>query len=462
MDLDLAEDAWRCNLGTFAERVSRGQWKPHRWAAHLAERVQSAVLEGDRRVVVTAPPRHGKSVTLSQWLPAWYLDMYPDRKLLLASYAAKLATSWSERVRDTFLLSSETWTRVNPGHSRSDDWQTTDGGGMQSVGVDSGVTGFGGDVIVIDDPHKDWAEVQSAANRQHVIDWFNGTLYHRLEPGGSIILIQTRWHKNDLAGYLLEEHGDDWEEIRFPALAEDDDAIGREVGEALCPERYSAKRLELIRDQGVGAQVFAGLFQQRPSPREGNIIKRDWIQYYTEVPDGVRQFQSWDLNFGDATTAGSYNVGQVWGVRGSQLYLLDQVRDRWEYTTTKRKLVGLSVRWPNSTEKLVEKKAAGAPLISDLRNTVSGLVPITPTGSKQTRLEAVAPLFEANNVFFPHPTIAPWVLELVEELVSFPSSEHDDQVDALSQALNRCRHGGSSGLRLNLDVGVGTPAWRLH
>lgn len=468
IDEGRARDAWRWNLDTYAARVSDGRWKAYLWHVHLADKLMEAVLAGRGRIIVTAPPQHGKSTLVSEWLPTWFLDLFPTRRVILSSYASPLATSKSEAVRDRFDgTNPHTWARLNPKHASKAEWLLGEGGGMKAVGVGSGITGFGGDLILIDDPTKDWAEAQSAAAKQRVIDWFNGTLYHRkTSEETTFILIQTRWNEGDLAGYLLNEHADDWTEIRMPAIAEKDDELGREIGEPLCPERFGKEDL-LATKRAVGSRIWAGLFQQRPAPADGNIIKRDWIQFYggptgVEVPESQRQFQSWDINGGDETAKGSHNVGQVWG-EGGGAWLLDQVRGRWPYTETKKKLLRLSIRWPRARKKYVEAKAAGIPLISELRGKANRLklVPIKPKGSKVARLEAVAHWFEEGDVWFPHPQDAPWVPELVEEIVTFPNAEGDDQADTLSQALSQCKPVGGGKMKLNLDIGVSTPEWRM-
>lgn len=463
--IDEGDDHWRWNLDTYARRISEGQWKTYRWQTHLVEKLIEAVLAGGKRIIVTVPPRHGKSETISRWLSTWYLDMFPDKRVILSSYSLPLARDWSEKVRDTFDgRCPEVWSSLDPDHATKEDWKLEQGGGMRAVGVGGSITGFGGDCVLIDDPHKDWAEVQSPTARKRVIDWFNGTLYHRLEPNGTVILVQTRWNEGDLAGYLLSDHEDDWVEIRLPALAEENDPLGRAEGEALCPERYDEEALQKIR-RAVGAEVFAGLYQQRPAPVEGNIIKREWIQYYGgptgfSIPAAGKQFQSWDLNAGEETVKGSYVVGQVWS-KSTDAYLIDQVRERWDYVETKKQLKGLSKQYPRARKKCIEKKAAGTPIINELKKTMPGIVPVIPKGSKEARLQAVAPYFEDGAVWLPHPSIAPWVPSLVEELVTFPNAENDDQVDALSQALDYCKPGEVGKIIMNLDVGVGTPGWRL-
>lgn len=459
------EESWRWNLDDYAERVSEGYWKPYDWHVYLANILVQAVLEGNQRLIITAPPRHGKSELTSRWLSTWFLDTFPEKRVILASYAASLSEKWSMQVRDTFDGSNRhVNTRLNPKKTSVKEWYTEQGGGMKAVGTEGSIVGFGGDLVLIDDPHKDWAEVQKSGQRQKKIDWFNGTLYHRLEPNATIILIQTRWNEGDLAGYLLNEHNDDWTEIRMPALAEENDVLGRKKGEALCPERYDVERLKKIR-VAVGPQVFAGLFQQRPAPAEGNIVKRDWIQYYggptgIQAPTDGRQIQSWDTNFGEETNNGSFVVGQVWSDK-TGMFLLDQVRGRWGYVAIKKEFKKLADKWPNARAKYVEKKAAGAPLINDMKGKVKGIIPVNPRGSKEARLQAVAPYFESGDVWFPHPADCPWVRELVEELVSFPNADNDDQVDALTQALDRASNTANAGIKINLDVGAGAPAWRM-
>ncbi len=445
--IEQIEDSWRYNLDTFAGRVSGGRWLPYKWHVYLAQKLVEAVLRGNGRIIITAPPRHGKSELTSRWLPTWFLDTFPDKRIILASYASTLATDWSEKVRDTFDGTNEhVWAKLNPAHSKRDDWQLAESGGMRSVGVIGGITGFGGDLVLIDDPHKDWAEVQSPTNRAKVVAWFNNTLYHRLEPDATIILIQTRWHEGDLAGYLLDDHEDDWVEIRLPALAEEDDPLGRAEGEALCPERYTVDRLKKI-EKAMGPHVFAGLFQQRPAPIEGGMVKLAWLRYYDQKPKSFDEMlQSWDLSF-DGGPKSSYVVGQVWGRVGADCYLLDQVRKQMDFPETLVAFRKLSAKWPRARRKIVEKKANGAALISSLRRKISGIVPENPEGSKELRLASVTPIFESGNVHIPNPAHVPWVKEYVYEITTFPGVKADDQVDTTSQALAKLSNSALARLR---------------
>ncbi len=436
MPLDPDED-WRFDLATYARCVSGGRWVPYRWAAHVAERVQEAVVAGGARVIVEAPRQHGKSVLTAQWLPTWYLDNWPGRRVVLASYASNLASGHSLKIRRVFENNELTWTRVSDDKSRHNDWETTQGGGLKAVGFESGIPGIGSDLLILDDPHAGWNSVQSAAQRQKVIDTYLADLRPTLQKGASVVLIMTRWHKRDLAGYLLAEDPDDWTEIKMPALAEEDDPLGREPGEPLCPELHPLD--ELLAIKAASPRVFAGLYQQRPTEREGSIIKRDWIRYYTKLPEGLeRHVQSWDMNF-KRTVKGSYAAGTCWAEAGADLYLLDVSRGRWGYAEAKKQLPAFRDAWPDTDVVLVEEAANGAAILSDLKGQVRGLIGVRAQGSKEMRMELVAPMFEAGNVWLPHPTIAPWVREYVEELVDFPHGESNDLGDSTSQALDRYR-----------------------
>jgi predicted phage terminase large subunit-like protein len=456
--IDKKEIAYREFIDTYAARISLGKWKRYRWVVYMLRVIQTELEKGNARVIINASPRHGKSEGSSHWLPTWYLDSYPDKREVLASHGDDFAGKWGLKVRDHFIDKyGPTWTRVKADKRRADDWETTDGGGMRSVGVGGSVTGRGADLLIIEDPHKDLAEAMSPTIRKKTIDWFNGTLYPRLEPSGSIVVVMTRWHESDLSGYLIGEHSDKWVHINLPAFAEDNDPLGRKRGEALCPERFDIEALQKIKE-AMGSQLFIGLYQQRPAPLEGALVKRDWFKYYTERPARFdKVIQSWDMSFKE-TKAGSFVVGQVWGRVGASFYLLEQVRGRWSFTETQRQMILLSQRWPEAKEKLVEDAANGPAIISSLGGTLPGIIPIAAQGSKSARLAAVSGMLEAGNVYLPQKS--DWVGDFVEEVCTFPYGAHDDQCDTMSQALSRLYKGT---VKLNLIIpegGVRSAPWR--
>ncbi len=254
-------------------------------------------------------------------------------------------------------------------------------------------------------------------------------------PGASIIVIQTRWHENDLSGYLMTEHEDDWEVINLPALAEENDPLGREVGEALCPERFSVEALKQTK-KSMSSYMFAGLYQQRPAPLEGGIIKRGWFQRYKELPEQFDELiQSWDLTFKALGT--SFVVGEVWGRVGADFYLADLFRDRVDFPSTLRAILRLTKKWPGATTKVVEEAANGYAAISMLQDKIPGVVGQRPMGSKEARLIAVSGLIESGNVWIPEQSLADWADDFIEEAVNFPNAANDDQVDSMTMALSR-------------------------
>jgi predicted phage terminase large subunit-like protein len=394
------------------------------------------------RLLIQMPPRHGKSEFASGHFPAWYLGTFPDRRVILASYEHSFAASWGAKARDRFAeWGPHLWRLwVRKDKQAADDWQIAGrAGGMVCAGVGGPITGRGADLLIIDDPVKSAEEADSETYRERAWNWYRATAYTRLEPKGAILLIQTRWHEEDLAGRVLAEaarSGERWEVINLPALAEEGDVLGRTEGEPLWPERYPAQALAGIR-QSIGPYWWEALYQQRPSPPEGALFKRDWWRFYfqRDLPKGFdRVLQSWDMAFKE-TSDSDYVVGQVWGSVGARIYLLDQMRERMDFARTLSAVEALSARWPQAVLKLVEDKANGPAVISALAMRVRGLVPVNPQGGKRSRAQAILPLVAAGNVWLPNPQEQPWVEGFLAEASAFPVGAHDDQVDAMSQGL---------------------------
>lgn len=310
--------------------------------------------------------------------------------------------------------------------------------------------------LIIDDPHANMSEAESLAMQERAWSWWRTTAAARLGPGAPVIIISTRWSMGDLPGRLLAaEDGGRWGVLNIPAQADHDpekgetDPLGREPGDFLVSARgRTTEEWEQIKVQ-VGSRVWQSMYQGRPAPAEGGMFKRDWWARYDYPlwithPNNVNEVlgsgfticQSWDLTFKD-TKDSDFVVGQVWMRRGAHAFLLDQVRRRMSFTETRDAMVGLWAKWPQTGAIYVEDKANGPAVINALYGTVPGLIPVNPEGSKYARAAAVTPYVEAKNVFLPTPEIAPWVEDLIEELAAFPTGTHDDQVDGLSQALNR-------------------------
>lgn len=463
MDPERALVHARLTPAGWAQYVTRGAWRLAPHLRVLVEAVMWAIGTGGR-LLVSMPPRHGKSWTISRFVPGWLAGTYPDKRVLLASYEADFAASWGRQVRRDIEEHGERvfGVRIAGDSSAANRWDVEGhAGGMQTAGVGGPLTGKGADCLIVDDPVKNSEEADSDAMRDRAWDWWASTAYTRLEPGASAIVVMTRWHQDDLAGRILANDSDSWRVLNLPALAESGDPLGREPGAALWPERYDEAALERIR-RSVGPRVWSALYQGRPTPDEGGIIKRGWIRHYDALPDvpNLRFVQSWDLTFKE-TAHGSWVVGQVWAYRpdfGTR-WLVDEVRFRGDFVATLEAMDRLSAKHPRATTRLVEEKANGAAILATLkRRGVSGVIPIQVDGkhgSKAARLSSVAPLYEAGDVLYPSPRLAPWIHDHVEEMVSFPTGASDDRCDAASQALSWMAERSGSGA---MPVPLSSPA----
>jgi predicted phage terminase large subunit-like protein len=410
----------------------------------------------DGRLIITMPPQEGKSTRAAKDFPIWALTQNPDLRIVTASYSQSLANRNGRAIRTAIATTPDLNLRIAPDNGSVSEWQLAGHeGGVLSVGIGAGVTGRPADMLVIDDPIKDRKEADSEVFRQSRWDWWTDAASTRLAPGAPVVVILTRWHEDDLAGRLLAaEDGHLWKVLNIPALADHDpakgesDALGREPGEFMVSARGRSTRQWEAKKVSVGSRTWASLYQGRPSAAEGNILKREWWQRYDHhlhlvrddgsciVSDYDDLIASWDLAFKD-TKGSDWVVGQVWMRRGAHAYLLDQVRRRMDFPATLQAFEALSAKWPQAVLKIVEDKANGPAVIASLRTKIVGIVPEEPQGGKVARASAVSPLIEAGNVWIPTSKLAPWSDALIEEAAGFPNAAHDDQVDALSQGLNR-------------------------
>ncbi|MEU4296355.1 phage terminase large subunit [Kitasatospora aureofaciens] len=405
-----------------------------------------------RRLIWSMPPQEGKSQRVSRTFPAWLLARRPDLRIAIASYELGTARRWGRAIRnDLAEHEDKLGLKVRQDTSAAHEWQL-DGhhGGVYSVGIGGALTGRPVDVLIIDDPIKGRAEAESEVYRQRCWDWWTDVARTRLAPNAVVIIVLTRWHEDDLAGRLLSgPSAHEWTYINIPAEADgDQDPLGRAPGQYLTSARGRTSRDWEDTKRDVGSRTWTALYQGRPAPAEGGMVKRSWWRYYDApraerqpdgtmlVPGSAQVIQSWDMTFKDSKSS-DYVVGQVWAKADGQAFLLDQVRDRLDFPAACRAVQALSAKWPQTSLKLVEDKANGPAVIAQLQSTVPGLVAVTPQGSKEARLAAVTPFIEAGNVLLPAPHLAPWVDEFIAEHSVFPNGVHDDQVDAASQALAR-------------------------
>jgi len=430
------------------------------------------------------PPRHSKSDSASKKFPAWCMGRNPEWEVIVGCYGIDLALDFSRAARDYIEQYGPRVFDVGlaPGSSGVNEWRLAGReakGGFKAAGVGTGVSGKGAHLFVVDDPFKDHKQAESESYRENVWKWYQSVARTRIAPGGRIIIIQTRWHEDDLTGRLIEEDKrrvaadkkPRWRQCVMPFI---DDSDGRPLGELtdeelldrqLWTNRYSAEEIrEII--EGLGSYFFNALFQQRPSNPEGQIFKRrDW-KFWTSDPSKANgddvvllrfsreslgdlhwMAQSWDCAFKE-TADSDFVVGQAWGGRGPDRFLLDQIRGRMDVGDTINAIRQMTMRWPNARAKFIEDKANGPAVISKLQKEISGIVEVQPEGGKVVRARACQPDVQSGHVYLPYD--APFVHEadgFIDECASFPTGKNDDQVDAMTQLLNRMTGKGAAALR---------------
>jgi len=422
----------------------------HKIMADAFDRVARGEL---KRLIINMPPRHTKSMFASYLFPAWYLGKFPNRKVIQSSHTSELAVGFGRQVRN--LINSPQYADVFDGVSISQDskaagrWNTNKMGTYFAIGVGGSMTGIGADILMIDDPHSEQDAQLGATNPEvydRVYEWFTSGPRQRLQPGGAIIVIQTRWSKRDLTGQLIErqtreEGGDEWEVIELPAILPS--------GAALWPEFWKLEELEALK-QSVPVSKWMAQYQQDPTSEEGALIKREWWQVWDKKtpPPMEAVILSMDTAF-LKTERSDYSAATVWGVfyhpddhgvERPNLMLLYAWAEKVEFPDLKRAARELYMDF-EPDQFIVEKKASGAPLIFELRAMGIPVMEFTPSRGqdKISRVNAVTDLFASGYVWAPKKR---WAEEVIEQCASFPNGDHDDYVDAMSQALLRFRQGG--------------------
>lgn len=435
---------------TFAELFPQTPFSDSPHLAIIAAKLEECVAGKCKRLIICLPPRSLKSVIASVAFPAWLLGKCPYKQIICASYGQSLSDKHARDTR-TIMASSPYHrafaTRLSKQKLSVDDFMTTQGGFRMATSVGGVLTGRGGDFLIIDDPMKP-GDAFSEALRKSVNDWYDNTLLSRLnnKQDGIIIVVMQRLHQDDLVGHLLEL--DNWEVLRFPAIAEEDELhiaetkfgeiqFERKAGEVLDQQRETLETLQQLRQQ-MGDYAFQSQYQQNPIPVGGAIIKTDWLRYYTpeERPSRFSTvIQSWDT----ANKSGEFNdysVCTTWGVLNGRYYLLDVLRRRLEYPDLRRSVKELAGKHsPNAV--VIEDKGSGTQLLQDLR--VDGVFRLKgccppPGNDKQMRLYAQSAVFENGRIWLPK--AATWLADYVRELTTFPGTKYDDQVDSTTQALN--------------------------
>ena len=400
------------------------------------------MVSGHRPILILgAPPQHGKSQIVSRYLPAYVFGRFPDLRIAGLSYAMNLASNMNRDVQR--IMMSEEYAKIFPETSLSDKRVVTvetqakrnseefevvgRKGAYIGQGVGGPLTGKRVDLGIIDDPIKNAKEALSPTIKEGVWNWYVSTFLTRLSKNSGQIIMATRWATDDLSGRVLANY-DRAKSLVFPA-------IDRE-GNALVPELHPIDKL-LETKATLGDYFWSAMYQQSPKPMGGAIFKDSGVRYYLQkdLPKSFDEvIHSWDMTFKEGEGS-DYVVGQVWGKKGANAYLLHQVRKRMGFMDTLKAVKEMADEYPEGRKKLVEDKANGPAIIDALKSTVSGLTPIEPDGSKVARAHAMTAEWEAGNVWLPHPDIATWIKETVGYITSFPACAYDDEIDAMTQAV---------------------------
>ena len=408
------------------------------WAhlAYVRQQLERVTTGEIKRLMLFMPPRHGKSEMVTVRYPIWRMERDPSLRVVVGAYSQTLANRFSRKSRRI----AKERLALDPERTAVEEWETLGGGTFRAIGVGAGITGQGGHLIIIDDPVKSREEANSEAYRERVWDWYTDDLYTRLEPNASVILIMTRWHEDDLAGRILaSEDGPNWTVVSLPAEAESDDPLGREVGEALCADRYDEEALARIR--AVLGNSYYALYQQRPTAPEGEMFKRHWFEIIDAAPYYAQRVRYWD-KAGTEGGNGAYTCG-VLMVRDkhNQFYVENVIRGRWSAlereTIIKQTAVvddakfGSVEVWQEQEPGSGGKESAEA----TVRNLAGHIIRTERvTGDKVTRAEPLAAQAEGLNVRL---VKGDWNAAYLEEITSFPFGTHKDQVDASSGAFNK-------------------------
>lgn len=426
-------------------------WIRTRLSVFLANTVQAFVEEDTGNaydiLIIETPPQHGKSMTVTESFPSWYLGKWPDKRVIEVSYNSDTADRFGRRNKEKVERYGGNLFGIQIGSiSKASEFSIAQGGvdrkgQMLSRGILAGVTGNPANLMLIDDPIKTREEADSETHRNKVWDEWLNSLKSRLAAGAKVILIMTPWHEDDLRARILATE-DNVRRIRIPVEAEEDDPLGREPGEALCPEigkgaKWLAqfKASYLASDQG-GARAWAALYQCRPVVEGGNMVQRSWWKYYdqAELTTFATEMISVDATFKGTATSDFVSI-QVWGKLDGNYYLRYCLNERMGFPETVRAILLVRSLYPNAWSILIEDKANGSAIIQTLQQQIPGVIPITPLGGKAARVNAVSPAIESGHVYLP--LGAPWLEDFLRQWSEFPAGKHDDMVDAASQCLNR-------------------------
>lgn len=429
--------------------------KMYNYTKYICDRCQEIVDGKQKYLILELPPQHGKSTVVTETLPSYYLMKHPNKTVMVTSYAEDMYTRFCKKTKRHYSEWANRLFGLRMGKNTSNIIDVAGHRGeAYFTSIHGGGTGRPADLLIIDDPIKDASEAKSQTVKNNIWEEWTSTFSTRLQHNASVIVIMTRWQVDDLAGRLLKENSYPWEVIKFPAIATDipagqTDIIGRHNGEALNPEKHPIDDL-LRQKANIGTHKFEALYQQSPTVEGGNIFKRDQIKYYVPDRDTLTRLHLNEKDVAilprhlgatviacDATFKSKENDDfvsiQTWSSHGADLFLRPGwVHERLAFTDTCHAIEAQKRLYPYARSVLVEDKANGPAIIDTLKHRISGIKPVSPgSDSKEARAESVTPIFEAGQIYVPHPDWIPRSNDIIEEWCGFPNMAHDDQVDAM-------------------------------
>lgn len=448
MALFLQENAWRLTPATLACKVSQGDWLPAKHLLYISARIASALEAGNARLIISMPPRHGKSELCSVWLPVWILDRWPTKKVMALSYGADLAEEFGQRVRDIImededpdegarLLNPKCYIRKDS--ARVNRFLTVSGGGMRSVGLGGAVYGRGADVLLLDDYYKNLEEAVSETKRLSVFQWFATVAMSRIQKNGSAIIIATRWGTEDLSAQMLALTGSKWTEINLPAFANDNDVLGRKEGEALWPEFYDKERLEELKST-MGSFLFSAIYQQAPKKTASETFNREWVikERYAPPRERLKRLRSWDLAGSEAKGDWTAGYELAVDVETNHFWILGRKRVQWSPGKVEALITQTAEDDGYDTQILIEQEpgSSGKTVIEHyLTKVLSGYAAhsVRHTGDKFVRAQ---PFFAACEFGRVHMIEGDWNEAFLDQCTEFPDCKNDDDVDSVAQGFN--------------------------
>jgi len=442
---ELKKELARRDYSEYCKYVHRGNWILGKHLKLICSEIENLIYRKMKEniLIISTPPQHGKSQCITETLPSFYLGKFPDRRIVALSYGDDLARKFGRRNKNKINEFGKQLFGIELKKEQDSNFEIDgDTGSMLSTGIMGGITGNPADFIIIDDPIKNRQEAESETYRQRIWEEYLDSVNTRLSANGIVIIVMTRWHEDDLVGRVTKAIPEQCKVINIPLEAEENDILGRKVGDALFPEigkdKEWLKRYKKLYTSEEGSRSWNALMQGRPSAADGNLFKRDWWKKYKKAPRCPLNIMTVDATFKDTSKSDYVAIG-VWGKRNNEYYKLGLLNKRMGFVETVGAIKEFKRKYPFVNGIYIEDKANGSAIIDVLRRQISGVIAYNPgRDSKESRASAISPLVEAGQVYLPE--YETWTNDFIDQCASFPNGSNDDMVDEMTMALNILRN----------------------